>query len=414
MDNNNVEVPVRTTQRIIGDFVGSGLRDRIHGKRASGLAWAAAALVDGKRLSLTGLGRGSRTGVGAKHEIKRANRLLGNSSLAGEHDEVFSWVAEQVLGGSREVVVAIDWTPISVRHGTNALFAAVVHDGRALPLLFEVHAGALKDHPRTEAAFLERLRRVIPATISVTLLADAGFRRPFFLAAIRNGFDVVIRLNSHVQLSGPAGWTSVRELSDDAEETITDLGVGMVNKYGSFEARVVRAPKRNRAPSQQATTPRGAGPAKKARKRHGRPWLLMTSLRTCSAETVHRLYKHRMQIEEYFRDKKNPRFGWSLAHARFASPSEAERIKRMANLLLIAVIAMLVMHVIGRLAEQARWHRQFQANTVARRVLALRYLAHAVLESNLRSKITKRRLRSALDEVRNEVAAVMSSLSGDS
>lgn len=76
-----------------------------------------------------------------------------------------------------------------------------------------------------------------------------------------------------------------------------------------------------------------------------------------------------MQIEEGFRDIKNHRTGFSLSDTRTRSP------QRLANLLLVGMLATLVVWLMGRLAEEKQWHYQFQANTVkTHRVLSLFYL----------------------------------------
>ena len=88
-----------------------------------------------------------------------------------------------------------------------------------------------------------------------------------------------------------------------------------------------------------------------------------------SAKQVIQLYGTRMQIEESFRDIKNQRTGFSLSETRTHSP------RRLANLLLVGMLATLVVWLMERLAEEKQWHYQYQANTVKnQRVLSLFYL----------------------------------------
>jgi hypothetical protein len=396
---------VRTTRAIVDDIVVPGLDEFIHRRRVESLSWAIAALLDGNRLSLTGLGRGSRSNVATKHEVKRADRLVGNAGLFEDQHIVFCWLARLLMEGTDEVVVAVDWTPVNPPTH-NALYAAVVHSGRALPILFEVHGGEMKNSTAIEGAFLARLRTVVPKGLKVIIIADAGFRGPFFAAGDALGFSVVARLQGNVCVGAPGATKTVGALSRAATHSIDDFGVTRVNKVESYKARVVRAPKRKPRLVRTKSRRPERGRETQARKRHGSAWLLATNITDKSAAEIHHIYMQRMQIEEVFRDHKNTRFGWSLRHARFASSDDTKRRIRMSNLLLIAAMATVIAQLIGRLAESMDWHRRFQANTVRRRVLALTSLASAVLRSSHRHEILRGRLRHALALVQRDIAMV--------
>jgi hypothetical protein len=87
------------------------------------------------------------------------------------------------------------------------------------------------------------------------------------------------------------------------------------------------------------------------------------------------LYGLRMRIEETFRDAKSHRFGWSLREAR------ATQAERLEVLLLIAALAMLVVTLVGLMAEEAGASRAYQANTVtSRRVLSHFGLGNLILQ----------------------------------
>ncbi len=111
--------------------------------------------------------------------------------------------------------------------------------------------------------------------------------------------------------------------------------------------------------------------SQKNAQRERSPWLLVSSIsqEVLSAKQIMQLYRTRMQIEEGFRDIKNQRTGFSLSNTRTRSP------ERLANLLLIGMLATLVIWMIGRLTEQNGGHYHYQANTVKKqRVLSLFYL----------------------------------------
>ena len=94
-----------------------------------------------------------------------------------------------------------------------------------------------------------------------------------------------------------------------------------------------------------------------------------------SAATICDLYATRMQIEETFRDTKNPRFGWSLQHARYRST------RRIDNLFLLIALAMLAVMLLGSAAEAANRHLAYQSNTIkTRRVLSWFVLGNCIIQ----------------------------------
>src|SRR5687768_15696489 len=104
------------------------------------------------------------------------------------------------------------------------------------------------------------------------------------------------------------------------------------------------------------------------------PWLLATSLETETAKQIVAIYATRMQIEETFRDAKNPRFGWSLRHVR------GYHADRLTLLLLFGALATLAVVLLGIAAAEAGWHRRYQANTEKTRTLSFFVLGVALIQ----------------------------------
>ena len=110
------------------------------------------------------------------------------------------------------------------------------------------------------------------------------------------------------------------------------------------------------------------------------PWLIATSinLETISAEKVMTIYKKRMQIEESFRDLKNPRNGFSLRQCRSLGKL------RLDIALLIGTLAMLVLWLIGMAAKRKDMQYGFQSNTIrSRNVLSVISIGWQVLERHI-------------------------------
>lgn len=347
----------------------------VHAHRFSAVCWAVESLVTGARLSVTGIGRGGRGAT--KHAIKRADRLVSNQRLFDDHSLFFGAIAKTILPARGAVRVLVDWTRVGEAH--YALVAAVPADGRALPLMFELHA--LRDHgrPSVEEAFLIRLRALL-AGRKVVVVTDAGFRTDWFRACERLGLDYVGRLTGYANVGVSGRWRKGRELAEGAGEVYRDLGITKVTKARQHRARVVVAAKPKIRPrrSRKKSKRHGDASVKKARKAAKQAWVLVTSL-DCPAKMVLNLYGLRMQIEESFRDTKSPRFGRSLRFSR------SEGILRLANLLLLDCLAALVLMLVGLKAERMQLQRSFQANSVRRhRVLSLARLAREVLATPMR------------------------------
>jgi len=139
--------------------------------------------------------------------------------------------------------------------------------------------------------------------------------------------------------------------------------------------------------------------SKKNAQREDLPWLLVSSLgqEDMSAKQVVQLYRTRMQIEEAFRDIKNQRTGFALTETRSRSP------ERLANLLLIGMLATLVVWLMGRLAEEQQLHYHYQANTVRQsRVLSLFYLG-CLISLQQRIKFTQHELKWTVKLIRNDM-----------
>jgi hypothetical protein len=135
-----------------------------------------------------------------------------------------------------------------------------------------------------------------------------------------------------------------------------------------------------------------------ARKRAQEPWLLATSLISATPKKVVHIYSVRFQIEEYFRDAKNPRFGCCFEHARSRDEN------RIAVLLLIATLNMIALTLVGQTAERLGLHRGFQANTVrSKRVLSLFFLGKNIIHVERDKTFIVRDYRVSLENLKEKL-----------
>lgn len=359
----------------------SGCRGAIHARRLAALEATVEALTVSERLSVTGIGGGLRSGALLKHSIKRVDRLLSNPRLQSERWDIFRSVAHHLVGDVARPVVLMDWT--AMVDGFSALVAAVPVGGRALTIYEEVHPERSNNKPRVQARFLRRLGEILPAGSRPIIVVDAGFKAPFFKAVQQMGWDFIGRERQHVgiKLGTSEAWIFTKKAFAKARRTAKDLGMGILNKTEgkSFATRfvVISSPRHPNHPWRKRFRGDLGGKDREGYKRGAhQPWLLPTSLTDLPAEQIVALYAKRMQIEQIFRDLKNPRFGWSLRHARGYSAA------RLTILLLIATLATLVVTLVGLAVERSGRHRAYQANTVRTRVLSFFVLGGKILARN--------------------------------
>ena len=257
-----------------------------------------------------------------------------------------------------------------------ALVAAVAFDGRALILYAETHPTKRYMKPYVHAAFLRRLRSVLPERCTPIIVTDAGFRSPWMKRVLAMGWNYVGRIR-HGTLHHIKGrrWMGFGPLWRRTRTKPTDLGHFELGKEARHPCRLVGMRKRNAIltpTSLKVRRFRYDRGTTRARRNALEPWLLATSL-DGPADEVAAAYAQRMQVEETFRDAKSHRFGMSMCHVRTKSPERAD------VLLLLASFAHATAVLIGIAAEAAGLQRRYQANTVThRRVLSLANLGRLV------------------------------------
>ncbi|MDP7040354.1 MAG: IS4 family transposase [Myxococcota bacterium] len=382
------------TMRILNHLFSNDLCS-IHAARLKAIFFGVEALLSGGRLSLTALGRAAVGTVSPKHNIKRIDRLLGNRYLDEDRLRICRAIATQLVGQQERPMLLVDWTLIGDNH--NALVAAIARDGRALTVYFEVHPRSMLSNRAVEHGFVERLRDVLPKGCRPTLVTDAGFRNPWLAKVASMGWDYVARLTTWVLIkTSPDGdWTKAPCVERLARNEPLDLGHCQVSRRSTMTHRVVVSKRFTRNP-RRATQKRSDGYRgrgnRQIRRRSQTPWLLATTRTDLSAAQLCRCYATRMQIEEVFRDTKNPRFGWSFAHAR------SRCAHRHAVLLLLAALAAWVLTVVGLAAEHSQLHLRYQANTIRRRrVLSLFHLGKTIVARARPSEIAHLNLFSAAE-----------------
>lgn len=336
----------------------------VHRKRMIAILDITKALMTGKKLTVTGLGRALCNSVKTKHNIKRVDRLVGSVTVNQGRYSISQALARLIIGRQQRPVIIVDWSDLSADGEFHLLRASIPVGGRALTLYEECHLQRNHNSPHVQNRFLEHLRSILPAHSVPIVITDSGFRTPWFRAVQALDWDYIGRVGGHMMLSplGQDDWIRTEQVFETATQRGCYLGeIDLVRKQPmACHAYLIKKNKQGRIKKTKFGKRCAMRHSEKNAHRERTPWLLVTSLgrRIANTKQIINLYKTRMQIEEAFRDMKNSRWGFSLSEARCTTTYRYE------NLLLIAQLAHFAVWLIGQIAEMKNWQRHYQANTV--------------------------------------------------
>ena len=279
------------------------LLTHIHRRRLATLLEAVAASVSGPRLTLTDIGRRFAGPARLRHKIKRADRLLGNTRLQGEARAVYAALCRVTLARIREPLIVVDWSDLKADQSLHLLRASLPVGGRALTLYEEVHPQRRLNNRRVQERFLERLAALLPPQTAPVIVADAGFKVPFYRAVERLGWRWVGRVRGRDYLRLTTRWVSCKTIFTRATPSATTLGVGDWVKSNPLRALfvLVRQPPKGRRAKTAAGRRSRSKKSQQAARAAREPWLLVASTRFAdqAPNQVVRCYRQRMQIEIY-------------------------------------------------------------------------------------------------------------------
>ena len=352
------------TQPVLQKFFRESLPD-IHQQRCHALTVAVDAVARGARVTITAMGRSlADSGMRIKHRVKRMDRLIGNRLLGGQRRRFYQAIVQRLVTGPVQPIILVDWSDFSVDRQQQLLRASLAVGSRALTLYEELHPYGKLANRQVQHRFLDQLKSMIPADCTPIVIADAGFRVPFYHYVESLGWHWVgrIRNRDFVQWQGaPFDWIPAQSLHAIAAIRAQDLGDALWVRNHPCAGRLVLIMQtlRGRKHCSPTGIARRGHQSRKHALRVREPWLLIASrsLAALRAKQIVRLYKTRMQIEEGFRATKSVAYGLGIANRRHTS------IERAANLLLIAALASFLLWVIGCLAKARAWHHQVSVNS---------------------------------------------------
>lgn len=355
----------------------------IHKVRWKALMSTVTALLQGKKLSVTGLGRSMPGESYEKHQIKKADRLIGNPHLNQERQPIYRALAQWLIGHCHQPVIHIDWSDLTPDREFHWLRATIPVGGRALPIYEESHRQSHYANPKVEKRFLETLKAILPSQCCPIIVTDAGFRTPWFRAVQAIGWDFVGRVGGHTLVSpqGEAAWIRTEALFATATGHARYQGhIDLVrNEPLACHAYLLKKKKQGRINKNKFGQRRASKHSEKNAHRERTPWLIVTSLSggTKMTKWVINIYKTRMQIEEAFRDMKSSRWGFSLSEAN------STMTYRYENLMLVGTLATFAIWLMGKIVELKQWQYRYQANTTkTRNILSTFFLGCRVFRQS--------------------------------
>lgn len=384
--------------RIIQDLLDTQCQT-MHAKRRACLARLAAAAQAG--LGVVRMGRQLAANTALRHRIKCCDRLLSNPHLSGERLMVYRAMAERILPQDGRIGIVVDWSVLRDDGSAQLLRAAAVVQGRAITVYEEVHPRERIGSPIVQRHFMQAVRTIVPPGCRPIIITDAGFRAPWFHMLNELGLPWIGRIRNRDMVStrSSRGWVGCKTLYAKAARQGRDLGPARYTRSNPVSCRLVLAkrPPKGRHARSKAGNVRGDSHHKKQSLGQREPWLLAVApaLAGLGVERVIAAYVGRMQIEQTFRDLKNPRWGMGLRH------SQTRPLPRLANLLLIAALFTYALWLIGLAARNAGFNDDYGSRCKAPSTLSLLSLAAHWLTAPHRPALPAHAIRNTLPILRS-------------
>lgn len=354
-------------------FLHKLLSNTIHNGRLKTLSFAVEAAIHTKELSLTKLGRSINLPIQERSGIQKVNRLLGNTKLKDDYLTITKMISTRVVGNKKHPIIIIDWTKYPNSNDA-VIRAAVGVAGRAVTLYEERHNEKSIGKRSIQKQFLLNLHKILPINCQPIIVTDAGFHNPWFKQVLDLGWNYIgrVRGKKSYRSTKTGKFIQCKELYRQATKEVKELGQMTLTEKNRLETNfyLIKFPSKRRKAFFTKGKWKSEKDSRDYARSHREPWLLASSLsKRNSGKKVISIYKWRMRIEEAFRDLKSARYGFGLKQVK-----TLRKIRR-DTILLIAMLASLVVTLVGIAGEEMNLHYQFQSNSIKnRRVLSVFYL----------------------------------------
>ncbi|MGL1958424.1 MAG: IS4 family transposase [Colwellia sp.] len=342
---------------------------------------AANSLINGSVLTLTSMGRDAAilNNISEKQSIKRVDRLLGNEKLHQKRHCYYQIISRLFLA-TNQPLIHVDWSTV-YNFNFVMLRASISIGGRAVTVYEEVHPEEKHMNQKVQTNFLANLKNILPEKTQPIICTDAGFKIPWFKVVESLNWFWLARTRGTVkcQLQGEGDWCYVSECHKMALLIASELKEVKLSKSHRFACRGILFRGKNK--QRHKVNRKGITTKCNTNKKHAKsgkePWFLVSNLpkNRFKPHQLVNLYKRRMSIEESFRDCKNEYYGLGL------SRSLSRCLERLQIILLLSMMVQFYLYCVGKSAETAGYHLEFQANTIKhKRVLSYGFLALRILQ----------------------------------
>jgi len=382
----------------------------IHAVRLNTFTSTVQALTQGASATLTSPGRHLSGDAYAKHKIKRIDRLLSNTKLCNESLLIYTALTQRVLTGITEPIISIDWSPLCADQSWQLLRAAIPVGGRSLTLYEEVHPQSKLGNRKIQHRFLDKLAKMLPSLCTPIIVADSGFKTPFYRYIEENlrwHWVGRIRSRDHLKIgkNNENQWVGANSLHEKTTGRAKKTDIVQWTRKNPLSAFIVliRKSKKQRHSLTYKGKKRQSKKEKVHVKRGKEPWVLVASLslKGRTAKQIVNIYKTRMQIEEGFRDCKSVHYGLSLSQNRRMSQD------RRSVLCLIAACTIFVLWCVGVAGKQTDLARQVRVNSSSKRETYSNIFLAKLLLSHKRFKLLEKNITDALSTIKPYMESVL-------
>jgi hypothetical protein len=334
----------------VHQFLDEVLGPGLHAKRVASLADATLGVMQSASLAVCTIGHGlaMARGLNARHAVKQVDRMLSNPGL--EVDQILALWVPYVIGARTSLLVAMDWTDFDADNHATIMLSLITEHGRAsehasegTPLVWlTVNKAELKDRRSLyEHRVLVRLAEILPANVTVCIIADRGFgdQNLYRLLTEELHFDYVIRFRGNIKVTAATGGTRTAAawVSPSGRARVLRGATVTADCYPVGTVVCVRDPDMKQA------------------------WCLAASSAEATARDLTGYYGSRWGIEAGLRDTKDLRFGMGMGAVHVSTPERRDR------LWLINALAVVLLTLLGAASEAVGYDRTLKTNTSKRR-----------------------------------------------
>lgn len=371
----------------------------IHTSRLTNLIMFSGVAAKSNKLYLTGLGRELNNQNKVSSNIQKIDRLLGNIHLQAERDLFYQVIINELISEGSRPWIHIDWSCINSTTNLYMLRASLSMSGRSIVIYEACYPKKKENNHATHKAFLNQLKRLLPAFTKPIIVTDAGFRGPWFKHIMHLNWDFVGRLRNKnlVLLDTENSWQLSATFFKEATTKPLYIGHGKLTQQHQVPVHLVTYHKKSKDRHRLNKNKKisCSGKSKRYSKANKEPWLLVTSLPFDAdlAKLVVNIYRQRMRIEENIRDTKCPYYGLGLKKSLSRSP------ERMNILLLIAAIATFAAWLSGLFTTaQGKWSDFQTQSAKMTHALSKIYLGREALKKGI--NLTIKQFYQLLDTLR--------------